>query len=78
TPEENARKLVEILKGEGGAGRDLVAMNSGAAIYVSGKVPTLRAGCDMAEDALSSGLALNTLQRLVEFSGNPARLERFL
>jgi len=77
-PEENARKLVEIFKGEGGAGRDLVAMNSGATIYVSGKVPTLREGCEMAEDAISSGLALNTLQRLVEFCGNSAKLERFL
>lgn len=78
TPEENAERLVRILKGEKNRARDLVAMNAGAAIYVSGIASSLREGCAIAEGAISSGCALDTLKTLVEENGDPARLRRFL
>ncbi|MDI9616916.1 MAG: anthranilate phosphoribosyltransferase [Methanothrix sp.] len=78
TPDENAERLVRILRGEKSRARDLVAMNAGAAVYISGMASTLREGCAIAEGAISSGSALETLKALVEENGDPARLRRFL
>jgi len=78
SPEENAKKLVEILSGARNPGRDIVAMNSGAALYVSGIAETLFDGASMAEEAIDSGRALETLKRMVFASGDPEKLERFL
>lgn len=78
TPEENARKLVNVLKGEQSHARDIIAMNSGAAIYVSGRAASLQEGAGMAETAIDSGTALNTLKRMVDMNGDPSRLGRFL
>jgi anthranilate phosphoribosyltransferase len=78
TPEENAAKLVTILLGERSPARDVIAMNSGAAVYVSGRADTLKDGARMAERALDSGAALQTLKRMVEMNGDSAKLERFL
>lgn len=78
TPEENARKLVNVLKGERSLARDIIAMNSGAAVYVSGQAPTLQEGARMAEAALDSGSALQMLKRMVEMNGDPSKLGRFL
>ena len=77
-PDENARRLVEVLRGEPSPARDIIAINSGAAVYVSGLAPTLRKGASMAEEAIDSGEALKTLKRMVNASGEPERLERFL
>ena len=41
TPEENARDIVRIFKGEEDAKRDIVVLNAGAAILVGGKVDDL-------------------------------------
>ncbi len=78
TPEENARKLVRVMQGERSRARDIIAMNAGAAVYVSGKASTLAEGMTMAEEALDSGKALQTLKRMVDMNGDPAKLERFL
>jgi anthranilate phosphoribosyltransferase len=78
TPDENAERLVRILKGEKSRARELVAMNAGAAVYVSGIASSLREGCAIAEGAISSGSALETLKTLVEENGDPGRLRRFL
>ncbi len=47
---------------------DIIALNAGAAIYVSGVASTLAEGIDMAEDALASGGAKLKLNELVEFT----------
>jgi len=78
TPEDNARKLVNVMKGERSPARDIIAMNSGAAVYVSGQASTLQEGSRMAEAALDSGRALQTLKRMVAMNGDPSKLERFL
>lgn len=77
-PDENARRLVEVLRGEPSPARDIIVINSGAAVYVSGLASTLRKGASMAEEAIDSGEALKTLKRMVNASGEPERLERFL
>jgi anthranilate phosphoribosyltransferase len=53
-------------------------MNSGAAVYVSGLASTLQEGTRMAEAALDSGSALQTLKRMVDVNGDPEKLGRFL
>ena len=47
---------------------NMIALNAGAAIYVSGVTQTLQQGIDMAQDILSSGLALEKMQQLATFS----------
>lgn len=78
TPEDNARKLVSVLKGERSPARDIVAMNAGAAVYVSGQAASLKEGADVAEEAISSGKPLDLLQKMVEMNGDYGKLVRFL
>ncbi len=48
---------------------DIIALNAGAAIYVSGVAATLSEGIQLAQDALGSGLAKEKLAELVAFTG---------
>ena len=77
-PEENARKLVAVMKGEKSPARDIIAMNSGAAVYVSGMAASLKEGARMAEESIDSGKALGLLRRMVEMNGDAQKLGRFL
>jgi anthranilate phosphoribosyltransferase len=77
-PEENARKLVAVMKGERSSARDIIAMNGGAAVYVSGRASTLKEGAENAEEAIDSGKALEVLHKMVEMNGDARKLERFL
>ncbi len=47
---------------------DIVAMNAGAAIYVSGVATNLSNGVEMAQDAISAGLAKERLDEFVRVS----------
>ncbi len=78
SPEDNALKLVRVLKGERSAARDIIAMNSGAAIYVSGRASSLKEGAMLAEEAIDSRKALETLTQMVAVNGDPQKLGRFL
>lgn len=48
--------------------RDIIALNAGAAIYVSGLVGSYREGVEQARQQLVGGGALNKLEALAEFS----------
>ena len=62
TPTENAADLRGIVEGDlGGAKRDIVLANAGAAIYVAGVADTLEAGVDRAREAIDTGAAAETL-----------------
>eukprot|EP00903_Cladosiphon_okamuranus_P004312 g4310.t1 len=52
---------------------DMIALNAGAAIYVSGGADSLPQGVAMAQDALGSGLAGAKLSELAEFTQTAAR-----
>ncbi|HPM27454.1 MAG TPA: anthranilate phosphoribosyltransferase, partial [Methanothrix sp.] len=78
TPVENARRLVSVLKGERSPARDIVAMNSGAAVYISGQADSLKEGAIAAEEAISSGKALDLLHKMVQMNGDYGKLVRFL
>ena len=62
---ENARIALAILSGEtDDARRDIVAVNAGAALYVSGAVSTLRDGVALASNTIASGAAMRKLEEL--------------
>ena len=46
----------------------IIALNAGAALYVSGEASSLSEGVAMAEDTLATGLAQEKLKQLVEFT----------
>jgi anthranilate phosphoribosyltransferase len=70
---ENARIAASILDGEGGARRDVVIANAGAALYVAGLAPTIRAGVELGWQAIASGAAREKLQQLVDVSKEVSR-----
>jgi anthranilate phosphoribosyltransferase len=62
----NARILRDVLSGlETGAARDVVLLNAGAAIYVSGKAQSMKEGVRLAEEAISTGSAREALETFV-------------
>ncbi len=67
-PEESAKRILEVLSGKVGAARDIVLLNSGAAIYVSGKAGSLKQGISLAEQSIDSGKAMQKLEALRAFS----------
>ena len=67
-PAHNAAALRALLDGAPGAYRDIVLLNAAAALIVAGKAPDLRAGVAMAAEALDSGAAKATLNKLVTLS----------
>lgn len=66
--EENARIAAGILNGEKGRKRDVVLINSAAAIMVSGRVSDLLAAYEMAKDSIDSGRALKKLEEIKRVS----------
>ncbi len=70
-PAHNAAALRALLDGQSGAYRDIVLINAAAALLVAGKALDLRAGVAMAADALDSGAAKATLDKLVSLSNAP-------
>lgn len=68
-PDENAAILRGILDGSiQGAKRDVVLLNSGAALLAAGRCADLHQGIQVAREAIDSGAALHKLDRLIEFS----------
>ena len=62
----NARILRDVLTGEErGAARDVVLLNAGAAIHVSGRAKTMGEGVVLAGDAISNGSAVRALDEFV-------------
>jgi anthranilate phosphoribosyltransferase len=62
----NARILRDVLSGEEtGAARDVILLNAGAAIYVSGRSKTIENGVRLAEESIASGAALRALEYFV-------------
>jgi anthranilate phosphoribosyltransferase len=67
----NARALRALLHGQPGPYRDIVLLNSAAALIVAGVAEDLRAGVALAQDAIDSGAALATLDRLIAVGHRP-------
>jgi anthranilate phosphoribosyltransferase len=68
----NAEIIESILKKENGPRRDIVLMNAGAALMISGSASTLVEGFRQAEKSIDSGAAFRRLQQLREMSNEAA------
>lgn len=66
--DENAEIIREVLGAGNGAARDVVLLNAGAAIFVSGLADSLREGIRMASESIDSGKAKRKLKELIEAS----------
>ncbi|WP_127836648.1 anthranilate phosphoribosyltransferase [Clostridium prolinivorans] len=65
---ENAAIILNIFKGEKGPKRNIVVMNSAAALYVGKAVDNFKDGIIMAEEIIDSGKAYDKLNEIVNFS----------
>lgn len=64
----NAEIIRNIFKGAQGPERDIVVVNSAAALYVGKKVNSLEEGIKTAQQIIDSGLVLNKLQKFIEYT----------
>ncbi len=67
-PDQSVAMIRGLLSGEKGPARDIVAMNAGAAIYVSGLAGSLADGVKKAQQVLDSGDGLARLEKLAALS----------
>jgi anthranilate phosphoribosyltransferase len=65
----NASRIKSVLAGEKGAARDIVLLNSGAALVVGGLAADLKDGIAQASKAIDSGAAREKLAELAAFRG---------
>ncbi|MEA1985072.1 MAG: anthranilate phosphoribosyltransferase, partial [Euryarchaeota archaeon] len=67
TPQENARDIIYVLKGEKGPKRDIIVINAAAALYVAGLAGSLKDAIPLAEETIDSGRALEKLDEFRKF-----------
>lgn len=66
--QQSSEIILGLLRGETGPARDIVLLNAGAAIYVSGLAQDLQSGIAKAAASLDSGAALAKLEQLKALS----------
>ena len=67
-PEESAAMIREVFAGHQGPAADMVALNSGAALYAADVASTLMEGVEMARQALASGSAASKVEARANLS----------
>ncbi|MFZ5987172.1 MAG: anthranilate phosphoribosyltransferase [Bacillota bacterium] len=67
---ENSDIICSIFKGEKGPKRDIVVLNSAAALYVGKAADSIEDGIKAAEDIIDTGRALKKLNELKEFTNS--------
>ena len=68
TPPENADLLRQVLDGESGPRRDVVLLNTAAAVLAAGRADDWPQAVTVARESLDSKRARQVLDRLVETS----------
>jgi anthranilate phosphoribosyltransferase len=66
--DQNARALLDVLKGKTGAFRDVALMNAAAGLIVAGRAKDLKQGFALAAKSIDSGEAEGRLDRLIAVS----------
>jgi anthranilate phosphoribosyltransferase len=66
--EESKATILQILRNHPGATRDIVALNAGAALYVTGISTSIKEGLHLALETLDSGAAYNKLNEFITFT----------
>ena len=67
-PQQNAEAIARLLAGEEGAFRNIVLLNTAAALVITDKAPDLPNGVKLASAAIDSGAARQALDNLVRIS----------
>ena len=67
--EGNAILLIKLLKGGDGPRRDVVLMNSAAAMIVGGRASDFKEGVEIAKEAIDEGKAYEKLRALIKATG---------
>jgi len=70
SPQENAAAIRAVFGGERGPLRDIVLLNSAAALVAADKVATLAEGVGLAAQAIDSGAAREKLDRFIEVTAS--------
>lgn len=69
--QENAQIIKDIFEGKiSGAKKDVLALNSGAAFYIAGKVENIKEGIELANEIIESGKAMKKLNEYINFTNN--------
>ena len=68
TVEESKAMIQAVLDNQPGPAHNIVAMNAGAAIYVGGLAPNLKAGIERASQAIQSGAAKHKMEEFIALS----------
>ncbi len=76
SPEHNAVLMRDVLGGAGGPLRDVVLLNSGAALLIAGRVTAVAEGIELAARSLNSGAASRVLDELIARTTAPTETER--
>jgi anthranilate phosphoribosyltransferase len=67
----NAAAITALLAGKAGPYRDIVLLNSAAALLIAGKAGDLKSGAALAASAIDSGKAKAVLAQLVAITNRP-------
>lgn len=65
--EENLKILLSVLRGEDSVFKDIILLNAGSALFVSGKASDLKEGVEMARHSIESGKAMKKLSHFIKF-----------
>ena len=68
TPEESQAVVRGVLNNELGAARDIVILNSGAALYAANVATSIKDGIVLARQAIESGAAKQKLEQFIAFT----------
>jgi anthranilate phosphoribosyltransferase len=68
--EDSLSLIKEAFSGQNGTAKDIISLNAGAAIYVSGLTSSLQSGVDRANQVLSNGSAQQKLDDYVKASNS--------
>jgi anthranilate phosphoribosyltransferase len=68
TVEESREMILAVLGNQPGPANNIVSLNAGAAIYVAGVAPTMKAGIERARQAIESGAARRKLDEFIAFT----------
>jgi len=68
TVEESKAMIQAVLDNQPGPAHNIVALNAGAAIYVAGRAPNLKAGVERASQVIRSGAAKHKLEEFIAFT----------
>jgi anthranilate phosphoribosyltransferase len=69
-PEENAKEIKELLNGKKSAFRNVVVLNSAAALVATGNADSLEEGAEKSILSIDTGQAMKKLEMLIDISNN--------